>query len=661
MSVRQSTVTIFAVLTLAAGGVLYGQRRAQGESEAWSPSTASAARGPLASERSHAAAPPVHSQVAPPSKQITDAAPSRKAAQRGLDFLVTSTKRWQAQHSCYGCHVQAVTLEALSVGHRNAYKISMADVKAIRDGMLHLSGGQRGPRGLSLRGTSLFSDSKTFGGMAFARYDELVDDDIADDLVAVAKALLKYQQEDGGYALDAGGHSPPVKAGPMQGTLHAMQTWRQAHSRTADEAWLAPIRKAEAYIQKAVESWGTPVRHDRMQDLNYALMGLAAAGAGRSEALASRLIDRILDLQNKDGGFAWRSKGQATRNGPSNAFATGQTLYALRAVGFTEKHPAVARATAWLVEHQRDDGRWSTLGSSKAEAMWAVLGLVGVDVVTIDVEGLVEGGRVDAPVSLIADVRSNEGHAVRSVTLYVDDRLVTTGRGSRLSYLYRPEGQGRRVLDFVATLDNGHTGRRRFEIYTGDVYLTDVGARFADGGTLISARNIAQTSDGSHVALAIRRVTEEGAAPALGKVVYETKARAQQGAVAFHWEDANGRGRRFFAELTFRDPDGVVRQTERVLFFHGQDAEQRRHFGEVSGQLRFGRSQKATANSVVELVNDEGQVVQRTRTTNTGSYRFKNVGSGRYRVRMNKRGFRAAEQQVQAKAGQDSKAAMTAW
>src|SRR3712207_8587987 len=43
--------------------------------------------------------------------------------------------------------------------------------------------------------------------------------------------------------------------GPMQATYQAMQTWRQAYARTADDAWLAPIRRAEDFIARKAASW----------------------------------------------------------------------------------------------------------------------------------------------------------------------------------------------------------------------------------------------------------------------------------------------------------------------------------------------------------------------------------------------------------------------
>ena len=597
----------------------------------------------------------VQTPVAP--KKDRTGSKARIAAQRGLTSLAAATLSWQKKRRCYGCHVQAVTLEALVVGRQHAYDVRWADIEAIRDGMLNLSGGQRRPGGLSLRGRRLFADAKTFGGMALARYDALVDEYVARDLIDVARDLLEYQTPDGSFRLDAGGHPPPVKAGAMQGTFHAMETWRQAYVRTADEAWLAPVRKAEAYIQKTVSGWGHPITHAPMQDLNYALMGLAAAGASRDEVLAARLIARIGAVQNDDGGFGFRPEDKT-----SQAFATGQTLYALRTLGLTEQHPTVARATRWLIQHQDDSGQWSKRPSSKAEAMWAVLGLVGVDVVTFDVQGLVAGTRVDRATTLAASARVNSETTVKFLDLVVDDRPVLRRKGAQLTHRIDPAqmSTGRHVVELVATLSDGQTRHRRFEIFTGDVFLTDLATRYADGGTIISARTIGHDDEGQ-VVMKIRRCATDKKLIRPAEVVHTIRRPARLGALAYHWVGQPNQGRRFFAELTFVDAQGRARQSERLLFFHGRTEAQQRKYGEVAGKLKFGKDQKATTNSVVELVDDQGRVVQTTRTTQAGAYRFKNVSAGQYRVRMQKKGFKAEEQTVNARAGQESLSTMTAW
>lgn len=63
-------------------------------------------------------------------------------------------------------------------------------------------------------------------------------------------------------------------------------------------------------------------------------------------------IDRLLGMQNTDGG--WRQLPEM----PSDAYATGQTLWVLSFAGVQPDRPEIVRAISFLVANQRDDGSW---------------------------------------------------------------------------------------------------------------------------------------------------------------------------------------------------------------------------------------------------------------------------------------------------------------
>lgn len=71
--------------------------------------------------------------------------------------------------------------------------------------------------------------------------------------------------------------------------------------------------------------------------------------AERTKALLKELIGR----QNPDGGWA------SLTGGTSDAFATGQALYALSLCGVTADDAAVQRARAYLTDTQDGDGSWA--------------------------------------------------------------------------------------------------------------------------------------------------------------------------------------------------------------------------------------------------------------------------------------------------------------
>jgi squalene-hopene/tetraprenyl-beta-curcumene cyclase len=607
----------------------------------------------VAGEPLHAAAPIVCPKPAGVAHETTIAAEgdpaARAGAERGLAFVAHEAEAWQNDHKCYGCHVQAVTLEALAIGRHNQYAIPKADMDAMIEGLTTIKGGSRGPNGLSVGGDSptyLIETSKEFGGAAFARYDALAGPELRDDLMTVAAQLTEYQAEDG--SLRTSDRRFPVEIGEMQATTQAMQAWRQAFERSADERWLAPMRKAEAYLQarakKLAEDPGASI-----VDMNYAAIGLSSAGAQGTESTMRTIAGRLRDLQRGDGGWGFQA------NDASNAFATGQTLYALRMLGASDADTTVARGTKWLLDHQAGDGGWSHAGSGKAEAMWAVLGLVSVDVLSVSVAGVEDGQHVEGRTTVRASAADNAGRGVERVEIAIDDVVVRRGCGAAAEYAFDADrlAPGTHLVDVTATNAKGQTSRRRLELYAGAYYLTQLGTRFGDGGTMVSLRDVAPASVKGDVVLRIYGTRDDNGRSVRADAVYESRQAGSQGAMSFFWNGKRAEGTatppggRYIAEVSFVDEHGKAVQKAEVPFVHDTLEKQQQAFGEIEGALSLNGSLDA-ANTKIELVDDKGRVVQSTVTTKQGNYRFRNVDRGKYKVRVKKEGFTAAEAPVSA-------------
>lgn len=592
---------------------------------------------------------------------------ARKAAQQGLGFLTTAAKAWTQQHRCFGCHVQAVTMEALTVGLHHQYDVAQSDLGFMVDALeLGVTAGGR-------------VTGAAFQGQAWARYNAWIDDKHTNDLLQYAAELTGMQRDDGAIPDDDA--RLPITGGTMQTTYQAMQTWRQAFARTADDKWLAPMHKAERYLAQRSTEWkgdGTTY----LQDVNFALLGLLAAGVGPGEPAAQALQDQLLARQNADGGWGLEDGGASgatrARNGASastastassgagqsDALATGQTLYALRLAGHADGEPAIDRGIAWLIQHQGKDGAWHSLasrqgGADKGEAMWAVLGLVAMDVTSVVVEGLRDGQHVAPEMQLAVLARDNQAGGVAKLELYLDDELIAGACADRLSHRWSTASleDGAHVLDVVATNLRGQKSRRRYEVYAGDTYLADLGTRFdeAKQATEIAVRNLALTPESAgKVELAIYAV--KGANNERAERVYATTREGTLGAMTFAWDgkgdDGAARPRgRYIAELAFRDRGGEVIQRVETLFLQDSEAALRATYGEIEGQLSMEAGAAAaglSANTEVELVDERGNVVQRTRSTEQGNFRFKTVAKGNYKVRMSKKGFGKQELDVQA-------------
>lgn len=554
---------------------------------------------------------------------------ARDAAQKGLDFLARAARDWQDGHQCYGCHVQAVTLEAMTVGKSHQYQVKQGDLDAMVFGMTKISGGAHGPHGLTVGNDRyLLETSKTFGGAAFAHFDERVGPLLRKELEQVATQLLAFQEPDG--SMRPSYDSKPVVAGKVQATAQALITWRQAQARTADTRWLVPIRKAEEWL--TLKAKGLSDEGGALQDVDHAIIGLVAAGRGAGDKLVAALARVVEKAQNQDGGFGY-AKGDG-----SNAFATGQALYALRLAGRSDGDSVVRKGTSWLLKTQENSGGWGGGGFGKAEAMWAVLGLVSMDMISVDVAGIADGQHVAGEKPLVVTAADNTGARVKMLELLVDDVKVAAACGARLEHVLDAArlDTGPHIIDVVATGETGKQSRRRTTVYAGDAFIHEVGTRFESDKTVVGFRNLAPDDMKARVRV---EVLDDKKTVVATETLVPTEG-------PMSWAFAGKQGGRFTARVSLVDAAGKVRDAEEVLFTHDTYEAQRNRFAEVAGQVQI--DEDMAANTDVELVDDAGNVVQKTTTTRSGQYRFQNVDSGKYKVRVKKKGFKAWEADLQA-------------
>ena len=575
----------------------------------------------------------------------------RNAAQKGLSFLAKEAPQWAASHNCYGCHVHAVTMEAFVVGLHHRYEVPDQAFNAIKKGMLDGPGGARSKNGFNYsHGGTLQAPSKAFGGAALAHYDQHIDDSALEDLMETAQSLLKFQNPTTGQ-MKTDWTNDPVGAGDTQTTFQAIQTWRQVYARSADPSWLPPLRLAEKYLGSVAERLQDKPNAP-IQELNYSLLGLAEAGAQRTEKHVSILVGHVLERQLEDGG--WSLSGSR-----SDAFATGQTLYTLRKLGFTEKDDPVRKGTDWLIEMQKDSGGWSSSGSSKAEAMGGVLGLVSIDVLTVELSGFKDGQRIEKKQNVQFSAKDNKGKGVKTITLLLDDVEVMKVNGGEGTWTLNPKkiDGGIHLLDVIAENEAGSTSSRRYRFYTGDVYLTELGSTFSDGETILTARNLGTSNKDATVSLSVYKLITDGEKTA-EESVFCAEQPSKQGALSFTWDGKKKEGKaldggRYIAKVSYIDGKRGQLQTEEIVFSRMSVKEMKEQFAEVSGKLDL--KDRGAANTSVDLVDEEGRVVQQVWTTRDGNYRFQNVDAGKYKVRVNKKGFQREEIDIDAVKGAEAK------
>lgn len=219
----------------------------------------------------------------------------------------------------------------------------------------------------------------------------------------VLKYLLKEQTADGKWGPGGQAEYPPdVSTGWALFALAVRERLMKSEdakinpAHSANGGLEALVKSNNAAIPKSQEralAWLKTVKEDKARDLNEQLVTrLLIETCHGDDASRSRRREDLLARQSADGG--WSANPIVGPRG-SDAFATGQSLYALALAGIGADHAAIIRARAFLIGSQEADGSWKVptsaihkpSGNAERDARidevyhfwgttWAVLGLL---------------------------------------------------------------------------------------------------------------------------------------------------------------------------------------------------------------------------------------------------------------------------------------------
>jgi hypothetical protein len=308
------------------------------------------------------------------SAQETHSKPEKTTStvERGLEFLVKDALAWKQEHQCVSCHHASMVVWAMREARQSGYAVNepvLADltkwVAESGDGTTGVSRPAGIPKALNVKAVwfalALSADS---------------DPDAASQkgLKLLWKTVKSDQTENGSWA--SWPETRPPIIGNSDDSMTALATLALLPAATDDA-------EAKAARDKGVQ-WLTNTKCDD-DPQSVALRLVLWKRLGRPASEWQPLVRRIQQRQNLDGGWS-QAKGMN-----SDAWATGQALYALAQAGISPRAPVIKRAQAFLVKTQREDGSWlmtsrptkpgdkgctSLIPITGAGSSWAILGLV---------------------------------------------------------------------------------------------------------------------------------------------------------------------------------------------------------------------------------------------------------------------------------------------
>ena len=300
-------------------------------------------------------------------------ADSSAAIDRGLAFLAKDAVAWKNEYKCVSCHHAGLVIwslrEAKLRGHTVDEQVLSEMTKWVAesgDGKTSLPRPSGAPKALNAKAVWL----------ALSLGADPEPDAVAQKGLKLLLETVKSDQKPDGAWSSWPDTRPPI-FGNSDESMTALATLAVLPAAAAGDASAKSVR------EKGI-GWLKDTKTD--QDPQSIAMRLVLwQRLGRPSQEWQPLVERIKEGQNADGGWS-QSKDMA-----SDAWATGQALYALAHAGLKPDDPVIAQAQRFLIKTQREDGSWPMTsrpvkpggeGSKNlvpitgAGSAWAVLGLV---------------------------------------------------------------------------------------------------------------------------------------------------------------------------------------------------------------------------------------------------------------------------------------------
>jgi hypothetical protein len=302
------------------------------------------------------------------------AAPNAPAAiGRGLKFLVADSLAWKKQHNCVSCHHAALVIWALREAKGRGHAVDEPVLAELTKWVAESGDGKTGvPRPAGVP-KALNAKAVWFAlALGAAPGPDAVSREGMKRLLGTVRS---DQTESGSWS--AWPETRPPIFGNSDESMTALATLAVMPAAAAGDDSAKSVR------DKGVRWLAETKTDDDPQSIAMRLV--LWRRLGRPAAECEPLVRHIQKRQNGDGGWS------QAKDMPSDAWATGQALYALVQGGNKLNESVIARAQAFLVRTQRADGSWpmtsrpvkpggagskSLIPITCAGTAWATLGLV---------------------------------------------------------------------------------------------------------------------------------------------------------------------------------------------------------------------------------------------------------------------------------------------
>ena len=266
--------------------------------------------------------------------QPLHAASPGAAIEKALPLLYAGGREFFKRSGCTSCHHNMLPALAFSLARAKGIAVDAEKVRLnSQQSVAWLKGHQQG----LLQDVDFPGSDYTAGYLLLGLAADGYARDLATDAAVIH--LASVQDPDGAWRIFP--YRPPLESTPVTATAVCLQALRSYPIPQRRGEFQARIRRAGKWLAAYSPRTG--------EERAMRVLGLAWAG-GEPQAMR-RAAAELLALQRADGGWAQLD----TLN--SDAYATGQALYALQLAGSLPR-PALDRGVRFLLATQRSDGSW---------------------------------------------------------------------------------------------------------------------------------------------------------------------------------------------------------------------------------------------------------------------------------------------------------------
>lgn len=294
------------------------------------------------------------------------------AVDRGLTFLVEDAMAWKRDHNCASCHHASLVVLAMQEAKQRGHAVNQSVLAELTTWMATAGNGKFG-MARPEAAPHAASPKAIYFSLALGNDPER--NTTVEAGLQLLMTTVKAEQTAAGNWSTWPNTRPPI-FGSSDESLTALATLAVLPVAATGDV------EAQAVRDKAVK-WLTETKTDD-DPQSIALRLVLWKRLGRPAEECASLAGRILERQNEDGGWSQSTELM------SDAWATGQAIYALAHIGSDTNQIAISRGQDFLIKSQRADGSWemisrpTTPGGKGSDSLvpitgagsaWAVLGL----------------------------------------------------------------------------------------------------------------------------------------------------------------------------------------------------------------------------------------------------------------------------------------------